>query len=202
MVEFQTLNVTPTKAIRSLWTTVRSPPKGQEYYKILKEKYEHFIDGKELLPVPARMGTGNRRTISLLTTHIKTHKFIGINRKILEEALKSLKIGSKILARRSNATWDILLATENAAKDLAGSILIIKAVRLQTEYLGTRKPKVTLYSVTLYISVDHLGLFCPVWRGIGCLIHQKQNRDSHRRHGNLSNYHLKYFYSNTKYFNV
>lgn len=67
----------------------------------------------------------NIRTISLLTTDIKTIKLIGVKREIMVNALKSLKIGAKILAR-SNAMWDVLLATEDAAKTLAGSILITK----------------------------------------------------------------------------
>lgn len=47
--------------------------------------------------------------------------------------------------------WDILLATEDAVKALSGSILTTKFVRLQTDYLGMRKTKVTLHGVQLYI---------------------------------------------------
>lgn len=156
MTESQTSNATPTETIPSAWTMDRPSPKGPEYYKGLEEKYENFIDGNERLTVTELMETVNTRTISLLTTSIK---LTGVNREIMEEALKSLKIGSKILARRSNAKWEILLATENTAKDLVGSILLTKAVRLQTKYLGIRKTKVTLYGVPLYISKDHLGFF-------------------------------------------
>ncbi|CAE1242006.1 unnamed protein product [Acanthosepion pharaonis] len=42
---------------------------------------------------------------------------------------------------------------------LAGSILSTKSVRLQTEYLGTRKTKVILHGGPLFISLDHLGFF-------------------------------------------
>lgn len=48
----------------------------------------------------------------------------------MEEALKSLKIGPRILARRSNALKDILLAAEEA-KQLAGNTLTTKSVCLQ-----------------------------------------------------------------------
>lgn len=53
----------------------------------------------------------------------------------MEKALKILHIGTKILARRSNALWDILLATKEEAKMLAGSTLITKSIRLQSEYM-------------------------------------------------------------------
>lgn len=63
----------------------------------------------------------------------------------MEEALKNLNIAPKVLAESSNAMWDVLLATEDKAKKLTGSILTSKSVRLQTEYLGTRKTRITLH---------------------------------------------------------
>lgn len=66
--------------------------------------------------------------------------------EIIEEAIKSLNIGVKILARQSRVMWDILLATEDAMKALAKSILTTKSVvRLQTVYLGTGKTKMILH---------------------------------------------------------
>lgn len=75
----------------------------------------------------------------------------------MEEALKSLNTGAKVLARNNNATWDIQLQTEDAANSLADSILMTKMVRLQTEYMGARKGKVTLHGVLFNIYEDHLG---------------------------------------------
>lgn len=56
----------------------------------------------------------------------------------MEKATKDLKIGPKMLAKRSYAIWNILLATEEEAKQLAGIIIMAKAVRLQTEYMATQ----------------------------------------------------------------
>lgn len=81
------------------------------------------------------------RTISLLTTDVKTRRLLGISRQIMEEALKSLNASPKILVRQSNTMWDILLATSDEVKALAGGILTTKSVRLQTKYLGTWKTK-------------------------------------------------------------
>lgn len=75
------------------------------------------------------------------------------------ETLKSLKIGPKILARRSNEPWDILLATEEKAKMLAGSTLAIKSVSLQTEYKGARRTNITGHRVLVDISGTRLGAF-------------------------------------------
>lgn len=59
----------------------------------------------------------------------------------MEEVLKALNISPNVLARRSNAMWDILLATEKEVKQLAGSIRMMKNVRLQTMYMATRRKK-------------------------------------------------------------
>lgn len=74
----------------------------------------------------------------------------------MEEALKSLKMGPNILARMTNALWDIFLLTEDEAKMLAGSTLTTKSVRLQTKYLGTRLTKITVHGVPVDISADRL----------------------------------------------
>lgn len=51
----------------------------------------------------------------------------------MDQARKSLTVAPKLLARRSNAMWDILLANVEEAKTLAESILITKSVRLQID---------------------------------------------------------------------
>lgn len=93
MMESQTPDAASTEAIPLAWTKGRPPPKGSNYYKGLKDKYGNFIDENELLPVPALMKMVNTRSISLLTTDIKTHRLIGSNREIMEEALKISKMG-------------------------------------------------------------------------------------------------------------
>lgn len=81
------------------------------------------------------------RTISLLTMDIKTRMLIGVNRNIMEEALKGLNIGAELLVCRSNDMWDILLKTKEAPKFLAGSILATKVGENSTEYMGQRKKR-------------------------------------------------------------
>lgn len=49
-----------------------------------------------------------------MSMDIKTWKLIGVSRDTMEETLKSLEIGPKTLAKRSNAMWDVLLEKEEA----------------------------------------------------------------------------------------
>lgn len=96
------------------------------------------------------------KTISLLTLDVKSRKLTGISSDVMEEALKSLNIGSKILACQTNTTWDNLLVTEEAVKSLTRSILTIKSVRLQTKYTDTW---ITLQRVPMYAIKHHLEVF-------------------------------------------
>lgn len=96
------------------------------------------------------------RTISLLTTDVKTKIFIDVNREMIEEVLKILNIAVKVSARRSNAMWDILLTTEEA---LAGNVLTTKCFRLQTENMGTKKTRIALHGLPMSITEDYLGVF-------------------------------------------
>lgn len=77
----------------------------------------------------------------------------------MEEALKNLNIAPKVLARRSNAMWDILLGKEVEAKQLAGSVLSTTSIRLQTEYMGIRWTKITVPEVPVNICENCMGAF-------------------------------------------
>lgn len=67
----------------------------------------------------------------------------------MEEALKGLQIQAKILVKGSNAMWDVHLASNVEGKKLVGSVLMAKSVRLVTEYMGTRRTRVSLHGVPL-----------------------------------------------------
>lgn len=104
----------------------------------------------------------NTRTIS----DIKTRKLIAITKETMEESLNALNMAAKLLARRLNAMWNVLLTAEEAAKALAGNI---KSLRLQNEYMGTRKTRIILHEVPMYITG---GLLFELWAcGILCQKH-------------------------------
>lgn len=73
----------------------------------------------------------------------------------------------KILAKSTNAMWDILLATEEEAKPLPGNVLIAKARQLHTEYMGMRRTRITIHGVPLGISEDHWELYLPYTGRLG-----------------------------------
>lgn len=91
--------------------------------------------------IPEALDAVNSRIITLLTSNVKSLKLIGVSRETVEETLKKLNIAPKVLARRTNAIWEILLATEREVKQLTGSLLVIGSLRLQTEYMGIPKSR-------------------------------------------------------------
>lgn len=102
----------------------------------------------------------NTRTISLVTTDVKEE--YGVNREGMEDALKSLNISLKVLAKKNNVCWDILMVSKEEAKALVRTILTTKAVKLQTECMVTRKTHINLHGVLMFISEDHLRAFCEI----------------------------------------
>lgn len=134
----------------------KRPRKVASYFDGLKERYE-FTRRNEHLTIPEVIDAVKTSPITTtpLITDVGTQRLIVFSRKIMEEALKTLKIGSKFLTRRCNA---ILLPTEEA-KMLAGNTVTTKSVRLQTEYLGTRLTNITFHGVPVNITADRLGAF-------------------------------------------
>lgn len=112
------------------WTCYR-PQKKKNHYAGIQDKYKEYISRNELLTIPSALEVMATRTISLLITDDKTQKLIGASRETMEETLKCLNIAAKLLAKCSNAMWNILLVSEVAGKELAGSIHI-KKLRFQT----------------------------------------------------------------------
>lgn len=74
----------------------------------------------------------------------------------MEEALKVLQIQAKIPAKRSNATWDVLLASEVEAKKFAW-------------YIGTRRTRVTLHGGALGHIGGADGSIFPIWPNRRCI---------------------------------
>lgn len=62
----------------------------------------------------------------------------------------------QIVGPQENAMWYILLGVEEISKALVVRILTTKSIRLQTEYMGTWRTRITLHVVSVYINDDRL----------------------------------------------
>lgn len=133
----------------SVWASNRPKKKSSEDYVAIKEKYEVYTKGNEFLTIPEALEAVSVRIISLLTADVVTHRLINVSRDTMNEALNCLQVFSKILTRGSSVMWDIQLVNEEEVKKLTVNVQITMSVRLQTEYMGTGRIKVTLHGIVI-----------------------------------------------------
>ena len=117
-------------------------------------KYAKYFKENEILPIPELVEAVKPKTLSFVVTDLRTRRLAGLKKESFEELLKTAGIPGKYFYRRSFSTWDVLLPSEEIAKKLAISIIITKYFRLQPEYRGRRRIKVTICKVSMQLNGD------------------------------------------------
>ena len=79
--------------------------------------------------------------------------------KTFEELLRKAGIPCQYFCRKTFATWDVLLPTEEQAAKAAANNIVTKHFRLQPEYKGTRRLRVTVSNVPAYITGEVLAAY-------------------------------------------
>ena len=154
-------SIQPAQKVPSLpasWTTkvIQKTPK--DYSKI-REKYEKYFQGNRILPIPELVQEVQPKIISFVVTDLKTKRLAGIKKDTFEGLLKAADIPAKYYCRRSFATWDVLLPSEDLAAKLAGENVISKYFRLQPEYMGRRKIRITVCNVPIQLNEEVLAAY-------------------------------------------
>ena len=126
-----------------------TPWKGQQrgpadYERDRVEKYAKYFKGNEILPIPELVEKLTPRILSLVVSDLKTKRLVGLKKETFEELLRKAGIPCQYFCRKSFATWDVLLPTEDQAAMLAANNITTKYFRLQPEYRGTRRLRVTI----------------------------------------------------------
>ena len=96
-------------------------------------------------------------------TDLKTRRLAGIKKETFEDLLKAAGVPAKYYCRRSFATWDVLLPSEDLATKLAGDNITSKYFRLQPEYMGRRKIKITVCNVPIQLNEDVLAVYLSIY---------------------------------------
>lgn len=73
----------------------------------IREKIEETFEGNKFLTFPEALEAVNTRIVSLQTNDVKSRELIGVSKETMEEALKTLNISPKVLARRTSAMWNV-----------------------------------------------------------------------------------------------
>ena len=155
--------IPPAQKVPSIpvsWSTQKNKKLPQDYKKDRVEKYAQYFKGNRILPIPELVEAVQPKTLSLIVSDIKTRRLAGLKKDKFEEILKAAGIPARYFCRRSFATWDILLPSQELATKLASNNSInTKQYRLQPEYMGRRRIKVTVCNVPIQLSGDVLAAF-------------------------------------------
>ena len=122
-------------------------------------KYAKYFNGNEILPIPGIVQQLEPRILSLVISDIKTKKLVGLKKETFEELLRKARVPCQYFCRKSFATWDVLLPTEEQAAKTAKSNIMTKNFRLQPKYKGTRRLRVTICNVPAYITGEVLASY-------------------------------------------
>ena len=128
-------------------------------YKKVREKYEKYFERNRILSIPKLVNEVKPKTISFVITDLKTRRLAGIKKETFEDLLKAAGIPAKYYCRRSFATWDVLLPSQDLAAKLAGDSITTKYFRLQHEYMGRRRIRITVCNVPIQLNEEVLAAY-------------------------------------------
>ena len=144
-------------------------------YKV-QGKYEKYFQRNRIFSIPELIKQVQPKTISFVVTDLKTRRLAGIKKDIFEDLLKTAGIPAKYYCRRSFATWDVLLPSEDLAAKLAGDNITSKYFRLQPEYMGRRRIRITVCNVPIVLNEEVLAAYLIKYGDIENIENAKFNK--------------------------
>ena len=118
------------------------------------------------MPIPEIAKNVEPRIVSLVVTDLKTKSVTGLKKEAFEGLLRTADIPCQYFCRRSFATWDILLPTVEQAARTATTNITTKHFRLQPEYMGTRRVRVTICNVPAFLTGEVLASYLSKYRRV------------------------------------
>ena len=94
-----------------------------------------------------------------MVSDLKTRRLVGLRKEAFEDLLRKAGVPCLYYCRRSFATWDFLLPTQEQAAKAASTTIMTKFFRLQPEYMGTRRIRVTVCNVPATVTGEVLAAF-------------------------------------------
>ena len=153
--------IQPAQKSPTSWKDQQRGP--ADYEKDRLEKYAKYFKGNEILPIPELVEKLTPRILSLVISDLKTKRLVGLKKETFEELLRKAGIPCQYFYRKSFATWDVLLPTEDQAAKFAASNITTKHFRLQPEYKGTRRLVVTICNVPAHITGEVLAAYLSAY---------------------------------------
>ena len=153
--------IPPAQKSPTAWKGQQRGP--DDYEKDRVGRFAKYFKGNEILPIPEIAEKITIRVLSLVVSDLKTKRLVGLNKDSFEELLRKSGIPCQYFCRKSFATWDVLLPTEQQAAKTAEKDIITKHFRLQPEYKGTRRLRVTVCNVPAIITGEVLAAYLSAY---------------------------------------
>ena len=159
--ESQENPIPPAQKSPTAWKGQQRGP--DDYEKDRVGRYAKYFKVNEILPIPEIVERIAPRVLSLVVSDLKTKRLVGLSKDTFEELLRNAGIPCQYFCRKSFATWDDLLPTEEQAAKTAAKDIITKHFRLQPEYKGTRRLCVTVCNVPAIITGEVLAAYLSAY---------------------------------------
>ena len=159
--ESQDSQIQPAQKSPTAWKGQQRGP--EDYEKDRVGRYAKYFKGNEILPIPEIVEKITPRGLSLVVSDLKTKRLVGLNKETFEELLRKAGIPCQYFCRKSFATWDVLLPSEEQAAKGAANDIITKHFRLQPEYKVTRRLCVTVCNVQAFVTGEVLAAYLSAY---------------------------------------
>ena len=138
--------------------TIKAATEDAAHYHGLLPKYKESFKDRELLTHPEEWRI-MRRVVTMVVHDTTQGRLISLDKDILASALNSCGIKPSIIHKSDYANFDLLLESEDKAREAASKVHISKNLRLEPMYMGRRHTSLTVFNVPIDISRDRLGAF-------------------------------------------
>ena len=146
----------------SVWTgshpTIKATVEDAAHYRNLLPKYKDYFKDRELLTHPEEL-TIIKRVVTMVVHDVNLGKLTSVDKDILASALSTCGIKPMMIAKSDYANYDLLLESEEKARDAASKVHRSKNFKMEPMYMGRRHTSLTIYNVPVDISRDCLGAF-------------------------------------------
>ena len=156
--------IQPAQKSPTAWKGQQRGPEEHEADRV--GRFAKYFKGNEILPIPEIVDKIAPRVLSLVVSDLKTKRLVGLTKEVFDELIRKAGIPCQYFCRKSFATWDVLLPTEKQAAKAAESDITTKHFRLQPEYQGTRRLRVTVCNVPAIITGEVLAAYLSAYGNV------------------------------------
>ena len=166
-------NGLPTGLTTSVWTgehpTILAAVEDAAYYRSLIPRYEEYFKDREILNHPEEW-TIMRRVVTMVVHDINQGRLTSVDKDILASALIACGVKPLMIQKSNYANYDILLESEEKAREAAAKVHKSKNLKMEPMYMGRRHTTLTLYNVPVNITKECLGAYFARWGDVETII--------------------------------